>query len=206
MRSIFCDKNRVTYYAHKLHDMTSTFTSYTWQSDTSSPFIACHNCPINIRGRSSNLTLWQAKNKKSIQIATKDYDGGSYEEALGFSGGVGGHPDAFSLYSNQQVRMDRLLFRRRTSDVTPSNTDSDRVMDTSATKTTAVPSLVQPRRRRPPRRVTDPPRRVTRLSFEVHPSLLVLNDLILLANVSEVMTSSQTATNVILDECESTAK
>jgi hypothetical protein len=141
---------------------------------------------------------------KSIQIATKDYDGGSYEDALGFSGGVGGHPDAFSLYSNQQVRMDRLLFRRRTSDVTPSNTDSDSVMDTFTSKTTAVPSLVQPRHR-PPRRVTDPPRRVTRLSFEVHPSLLVLDHILLLADVSELMTSS-TTTNDILDECESTAK
>jgi hypothetical protein len=142
---------------------------------------------------------------KSIQIATKDYDGGSYEEALGFSGGVGGHPDAFSLYSNQQVRMDRLLFRRRTSDVIPSNTGSDSIMDKSTMKTTAVPSLVQPRHR-PPRRVTDPPsRRVTRLSFEVHPSLLVLDHLHLLADVSETMTSS-TTTNVILDKCESTAK
>ena len=142
---------------------------------------------------------------KSIQIATKDYDGGSYEEALGFSGGVGGHPDAFSLYSNQQVRMDRLLFRRRTSDVIPSNTGSDSIMDnTSTTKTTAVPSLVQPRRR-PPRRVTDPLRRVTRLSFEVHPSLLVLDHMLLLTDVSETMTSS-TTTNVILDKCESTAK
>jgi hypothetical protein len=87
---------------------------------------------------------------KSIQISTKDYDGGSYEEALGFSGGVGGHPDAFSLYSNQQVRMDRLVFRRRTSDVVPSNTDSDSIM------IYIEDYLVQPRRQ-PPRRVTDPP-------------------------------------------------
>jgi hypothetical protein len=149
------------------------------------------------------------ENNASIPgIATKDHDGGSYEEALGFfSGGVGGHPDAFSLYSNQQVRMDRLLlFRRRTSDIIPSNTDSDSIVDKSTTKTIGVvPSLVQPHHR-PPRRVTDPPRRVTRLSFEVHPSLLVLDHLLFLADVSEVMTSSPTTRNVILDECESTAK
>jgi hypothetical protein len=130
---------------------------------------------------------------KSFQVATKNHDGGS---SSSLSGG-GGRPDAFALYSNQEVRMDRLLFRTNrvtSTELIPSETDNDD-MDTSsslsstAKKTCAPISLP----RQPPRR------RVTRLSFEVHPSLLDLEDPLLLLADNETMTGI-TRPNFIFDE------
>ena len=96
----------------------------------------------------------------------------------------------FSLYSNQEIRMDRLLFRRTNCDLIPSDTGIDDIMDTSTTNTDAATSL--------PRR---PPKRLTRLSFEVHPSL-VLDPLLLLAGGE--MTSAPAM--ISFNENESTAK
>ena len=110
--------------------------------------------------------------------------------SLGLSGG---RPDAFSLYSNQEVRMDRLLFgttRAVPAILIPSETGNDYMDTTSAStsKTRAVTSLPG-----------QPPRRVTRLSFEVHPSLL-LDPLLVVAD-GELTRSPR---NVSFDECEST--
>lgn len=103
---------------------------------------------------------------------------------------IEGLPDAFSKYSNQEVRMDRLLYRRASAPPTiPSNTGNN--MDTTTTKNTHATS------RRPPRRVT-------RLSFELHPSLVL--DPILLSAIGG-MDDSTLPTNINYDECESsTAK
>ena len=132
----------------------------------------------------------------SCQVATKNYDGGSNEEAnnpssSGVNGGGGRPDDAFSLYSNQEVRMDRLLLRRTNCELIPSDTDSDDIMDTSTTNTHAATTSL-------PRR---PPKRLTRLSFEVHPSL-VLDPLLLLAGGE--MTSAPAM--ISFNENESTAK
>jgi len=119
---------------------------------------------------------------KSFPIATKNHDGGSSEEANKSkrrSVFIEGHPDAFSLYSNDEVRMDRLLSRRASAPPIPSDTGN---MDTSATKKTRATSITS---RRPPRRVT-----MTRLSFEVHPSLVL--DPILLSAVGGMDDSSPT--------------
>jgi hypothetical protein len=117
---------------------------------------------------------------KSFPIATKNYDGGSSEEANKSKRRSVfievGH-DAFSLYSNNEVRMDRLLSRRASAPPIPSNTGN---MDTSATKKTRDTSIPSYR----------PPRRVTRLSFEVHPSLVL--DPILLSDVGGMDDSSPT--------------
>lgn len=116
----------------------------------------------------------------STPIATKNHDGGSSEEANKSkrrSVFIEGHPDAFSLYSNNEVRMDRLLSRRASAPPIPSDTGN---MDTSATKKTRATSIPSIR----------PPRRVTRLSFEVHPSLVL--DPILLSAVGGMDDSSPT--------------
>ena len=131
----------------------------------------------------------------SCQVATKNYDGGSNEEAnnpssSGVNGGGGRPDDAFSLYSNQEIRMDRLLLRRTSCELIPSDTGSDDIMDTSTTNTDAATSL--------PRR---PPKRRTRLSFEVHPSLVL--DPLLLLDGGE-MTSAPAM--ISFNENESTAK
>ena len=131
------------------------------------------------------------------QIATKKHDGGSSEEAnqpKRRSVFIEGRTDAFSLYSNKEVRMDRLLSSRRASAPSPTieipsddnDTGNNDIMDTSTTtKTHAITS------RRPPRRVT-------RLSFEVHPSLIL--DPILLSAVGEIDDSSTLPTNIIFDD------
>ena len=137
------------------------------------------------------------------QIATKKHDGGSSEEAnqpKRRSVFIEGRSDAFSLYSNKEVRMDRLLSSRRAS-APPSpieipsddnDTGNNDIMDTSTTtKTHAITS------RRPPRRVT-------RLSFEVHPSLIL--DPILLSAVGEIDDSSTLPTNIIFDDEKKTDK
>jgi hypothetical protein len=131
---------------------------------------------------------------KSFQIATKNHDGGSNDEDMSSSslGLSGGRPDAFSLYSNQEVRMDRLLFgttRAVPAILIPSETGNDYMDTTSAStsKTRAVTSLPG-----------QPPRRVTRLSFEVHPSLLI-DPLLLLDDDDEMMTTG-TRPNSIFDE------
>ena len=114
---------------------------------------------------------------KSFPIATKDHDGGSSEEtnkSKRRSVFIEGHPDAFSLYSNNEVRMDRLLYRQANATPIPipsSNiVESDSKMETSTMKKTHATSIPSCR----------PPRRVTRLSFEVHPSLF-LDPILLLA-------------------------
>ena len=110
---------------------------------------------------------------KRFQIATKNHDGGSNDEDVSSRSSLGlggGRPDAFSLYSNREVRMDRLLFRTTRvvpAEIIPSETGNDYTDTTSAASTTAkthhaVTSLPG-----------QPPRRATRLSFEVHPSLLL---------------------------------
>ena len=110
---------------------------------------------------------------KRFQIATKNHDGGSNDEDVSSRSSLGlggGRPDAFSLYSNREVRMDRLLFRTTgvvPAEIIPSETGNDYTDTTSAASTTAkthhaVTSLPG-----------QPPRRATRLSFEVHPSLLL---------------------------------
>ena len=129
---------------------------------------------------------------KNFPIATKNHDGGSSEEAnqpKRRSVFIEGRPDAFSLYSNKEVRMDRLLSRRASAPPTPipsSNiveSDDSNNMDTSTTtKTHAITS------RRPPRRVT-------RLSFEVHPSLIL--DPFLLSAFDEM---ASTPTSIIVDD------
>ena len=132
------------------------------------------------------------------QIATKKHDGGSSEEAnqpKRRSVFIEGRSDAFSLYSNKEVRMDRLLSSHRRASAPPSpieipsddnDTGNNDIMDTSTTtKTHAITS------RRPPRRVT-------RLSFEVHPSLIL--DPILLSAVGEIDDSSTLPTNIIFDD------
>jgi hypothetical protein len=124
---------------------------------------------------------------KSFPIATKNYDGGSSEEAnqpKRRSVFIEGTPDAFTKYSNNEVRMDRLLSRRASAPPTPIPSDTgENDMDTSATtKNTHATS------RRPPRRVT-------RLSFEVHPSLIL--DPILLLAVDEM---ASTPTSIIVDD------
>jgi hypothetical protein len=90
--------------------------------------------------------------------------------------------------------MDRLLSSRRASAPSPTieipsddnDTGNNDIMDTSTTtKTHAITS------RRPPRRVT-------RLSFEVHPSLIL--DPILLSAVGEIDDSSTLPTNIIFDD------
>ena len=118
---------------------------------------------------------------KSFPIATKNHDGGSSEEANKSKRRSVfievGH-DAFSLYSNNEVRIDRLLSRGATSaPPIPGDTGN---MDTSATKKTRATSIPSHR----------PPRRVTRLSFEVHPSLVL--DPILLSAVGGMDDSSPT--------------
>ena len=132
---------------------------------------------------------------KSFQIATKNHDGGSNEDVSSCSSPSslsGGRPDAFSLYSNQEVRMDRLLFgttRAVPANLIPRETGNDDMDTTSAStsKTHSVTSLPG-----------QPPRRVTRLSFEVHPSLL-LDPLLLLDDDDEMMTTG-TRPNSIFDE------
>jgi hypothetical protein len=136
---------------------------------------------------------------KSFQIATKNYDGGSSnsneEESSLSLISVGGRPDAFALYSNPEIRMDRLLFRTRlpAAELIPSDTSIDNIMDTSSSmaKCSATTRSLP---RQPPRR------RVTRLSFEVHPSLLDLDPLLVVAD-GEL---TRSPTSVSFDECEST--
>ena len=107
---------------------------------------------------------------KSCQIATKNHDGGSSNEEKSSSSliSVGGRPDAFALYTNQEIRMDRLLFRTRIApaELIPSDTgiDIDNIDTSSSRAKSSAATRSLPRQ--PPRR------RVTRLSFEVHPSLL----------------------------------
>ena len=132
---------------------------------------------------------------KSFQIATKNHDGGSNEDVSSCSSPSslsGGRPDAFSLYSNQEVRMDRLLFRATRvvpANLIPSETGNDTNTSSSTTaKTHAVTSLPG----QPPIR-----RRATRLSFEVHPSLLL--DPLILLDDDEMMTTG-TRPNSIFDE------
>ena len=78
---------------------------------------------------------------KSFPIATKDHDGGSSEEtnkSKRRSVFIEGNPDAFSLYSNNEVRMDRLLYRQANATQIPipsSNiVESDSKMETSTMK------------------------------------------------------------------------
>ena len=135
---------------------------------------------------------------KRFQIATKNHDGGSNDEDVSSRSSLGlggGRPDAFSLYSNREVRMDRLLFRTTRvvlpAEIIPSETGNDYTDTTSAASTTAkthhaVTSLPG-----------QPPRRVTRLSFEVHPSLLL--DPLILSDDDEMMTTG-TRPNSIFDE------
>ena len=104
---------------------------------------------------------------KSFQIGTKNHDGGSKEDVSSSSLSLsGGRPDAFSLYS----KMDRLLFR--TTRVVPAEIISSERDDTNTSPSTAKTHATRSLPRQPPRRVT-------RLSFEVHPSLL-LDPLLLL--------------------------
>ena len=76
---------------------------------------------------------------KSCQIATKNHDGGSSNEEKSSSSliSVGGRPDAFALYTNQEIRMDRLLFRTRIAAAVliPSNTGIDNTGTSSSTAT-----------------------------------------------------------------------
>ena len=136
---------------------------------------------------------------KSFQIATKNHDGGSNDEDVSSRSSLGlggGRPDAFSLYSNQEVRMDRLLFRATRvvpANLIPSETGND-YMDTTSSSTTAKTHAVTSLPGQPPIR-----RRATRLSFEVHPSLL-LDPLLVVAD-GELTRSPR---NVSFDECEST--
>ena len=128
---------------------------------------------------------------KSFQIATKNHDGGSNEDVSSSSLSLsGGRPDAFSLYSNQEVRMDRLFFGTTSvvpANLIPSETGNDTNTSSSTTaKTHAVTSLPG-----------QPPRRATRLSFEVHPSLLL--DPLILSDDDEMMTTG-TRPNSIFDE------
>ena len=132
----------------------------------------------------------------SFQIATKNHDGGSNEDVSSCSSPSslsGGRPDAFSLYSNQEVRMDRLLFgttRVVPANLIPSETGNDTNTSSSTTAKThhAVTSLPG----QPPIR-----RRATRLSFEVHPSLLLYP--LILSDDDEMMTTG-TRPNSIFDE------
>ena len=134
---------------------------------------------------------------KSFQIATKNHDGGSNEDVSSCSSPSslsGGRPDAFSLYSNQEVRMDRLLFRATRvvpANLIPSETGND-YMDTTSSSTTAKTHAVTSLPGQPPIR-----RRATRLSFEVHPSLLL--DPLILLDDDEMMTTG-TRPNSIFDE------
>jgi hypothetical protein len=136
---------------------------------------------------------------KRFQIATKNHDGGSNDEDVSSRSSLGlggGRPDAFSLYSNREVRMDRLLFRTTSvvpAETIPSETGSD-YMDTTSASTTAKTHAVTSLPGQPPIR-----RRATRLSFEVHPSLL-LDPLLVVAD-GELTRSPR---NVSFDECEST--
>ena len=132
---------------------------------------------------------------KSFQIATKNHDGGSNEDVSSSSLSLsGGRPDAFSLYSNQEVRMDRLLFGTTSvvpANLIPSETGND-YMDTTSSSTTAKTHAVTSLPGQPPIR-----RRATRLSFEVHPSLLL--DPLILLDDDEMMTTG-TRPNSIFDE------
>jgi hypothetical protein len=134
---------------------------------------------------------------KRFQIATKNHDGGSNDEDVSSRSSLGlggGRPDAFSLYSNQEVRMDRLLFRATRvvpAEIIPSETGND-YMDTTSSSTTAKTHAVTSLPGQPPIR-----RRATRLSFEVHPSLLL--DPLILLDDDEMMTTG-TRPNSIFDE------
>ena len=126
---------------------------------------------------------------KSFPISTKNYDGGSSEEANQpnrRSVFIEGYPDAFTKYSNNEVRMDRLLYRRASAPPIPSSniveSDSNNMDTSTTTKNTHATS------RRPPRRDT-------RLSFEVHPSLIL--DPILLSAFDEM---ASTPTSIIVDD------
>ena len=93
--------------------------------------------------------------------------------------------------------MDRLLFRTNrvaSAELIPSETDNDD-MDTSLSLSSTAKKIHAPRSlpRQPPRR------RVTRLSFEVHPSLLDLEDPLLLLADNETMTGT-TRPNLIFDK------
>ena len=130
---------------------------------------------------------------KSFPIATKNYDGGSSEEAnqpKRRSVFIEGNPDAFTKYSNNEVRMDRLLYRRASAPPIPSSniveSDSNNMDTSTTTKNTHAASLISSRQ---------PPRRITRLSFEVHPSLIL--DPFLLSAFDEM---ASTPTSIIVDD------
>jgi hypothetical protein len=93
---------------------------------------------------------------KSCQIAPKNHDGGSSnkEESPSSLISAGGRPDPFALYSSQEIRMDRLLFRTRIAAVLiPSDTGIDNI-DTSSS-TAMSPAATRRLPREPPRqRVT----------------------------------------------------
>jgi hypothetical protein len=132
---------------------------------------------------------------KSFPISTKNYDGGSSEEANQpnrRSVFIEGYPDAFTKYSNNEVRMDRLLYRRASAPPIPSSniveSDSNNMDTSTTTKNTHAASLISSRSRQPPRRLT-------RLSFEVHPSLIL--DPILLSAFDEM---ASTPTSIIVDD------
>ena len=91
--------------------------------------------------------------------------------------------------------MDRLLFRTRIApaELIPSDTgiDIDNIDTSSSRAKSSAATRSLPRQ--PPRR------RVTRLSFEVHPSLLDLEDPLLLLADNETMTGT-TRPNLIFDK------
>jgi hypothetical protein len=135
------------------------------------------------------------------QIATKKHDGGSSEEAnqpKRRSVFIEGRSDAFSLYSNKAVRMDRLLSSHRRAPVHLLQQLKSQAMIMIPVTTTSWTHRLRQRLMLLQAVDHRPPRRVTRLSFEVHPSLIL--DPILLSAVGGMGDSSTLPTNIIFDD------
>ena len=98
----------------------------------------------------------------SISMKTKTEDGGSYladtSEAKVESPSSSEKPDAFSVYSNQEIRMNRVLgWHKLDPSISTNNDTGTSVVPTNTvTHTTNVVLHCK-----------------TRLSFEVHPALLL---------------------------------
>jgi hypothetical protein len=101
-------------------------------------------------------------NSFSISIKTKPHDGGSYladsSEAKVKSPSSSEKPDAFSVYSNQEIRMNRLLGRHELDPSISTNKDTGTSVAPTCTETHTTNAVLH---------------RKTRLSFEVHPALLL---------------------------------
>jgi hypothetical protein len=89
-----------------------------------------------------------------ITILTKEYDGGSNEKSLK-DGSSQNHFDAFMYFSSQEIRKNVLLGRREDS-LSPSPIPKN---ESSMSDRISFPAR----------------RRETRVSFELHPSLLLMD-------------------------------